>query len=240
MPATSYPPVYPQQAYAPPPPQRSGGGCGCWLKGCFALFVVFLLLGGIGTVTVYYAAKKIRDQLTTDHPVTVRTYPATDAEWAALEPRLRAFSRALNNQQRAALELSADDLNVLVAKSPDFAWLRGKVFFTIDGDILGMETSLPLGDVPTVGRFLQGRYFNGKASGELTIHRGDIRVVPHTLEANGQRVGPDAMKGYAGRINSELEESIRRNPKQQEELQKIETLDVSDGKVRIVSRGKEP
>jgi hypothetical protein len=241
QPSSNYPPSsgwpYPNAPASAPPPRKSGGGCGCFGSGCLIVLGVLLLLGLVLGVGGFFVAKKFRENLTADHAVPVPIFPATDAQYSAVAARLRAFSNALNAHQAAALELSADDLNTLVAKDPDYADLRGKVFFTIEQALLGVQASAPLGDMPIVGTLFRGRYFNGKASGEITVSQGTLRFVPHTLEANGKRLGPDAMKGLTTRFDESLQREIRRRPDAVNALRRIDTLDVSDGKVRMVSRG---
>ena len=242
QPSSNYPAPpglpYPNAPTGAPPPQKSGGGCGCFGTGCLIALGVLLLLGLVVGIGGFFVAKQFRENLTADHPVPVPVFPATEAQYSAVTSRLRAFSDAIKAHQGAALELSADDLNTLVAKDPDYADLRGKLFFTIEQDLLGVQASAPLGDMPIVGTLFRGRYFNGKASGEITVSQGTLRFVPHTLEANGKRLGPDAMKGLTTRFDDSLQREIRRRPDAVKALSRIDTLDVGDGKVRLVSRGR--
>ncbi len=242
QPPSNYPPPL---SPAPPtystmqvPPQRSKG-CGCFGTGCLIFLGVLLLLGIIVGIGGYFVAKQFRENLTADHPVDVPVSQATDAQYAEVSARIRRFQKEFEAGQRAALELTANDLNTMVAKDPDLRGLRGKLFFTIERNLLGLEGSFPLGDMPVVGTLFRGRYFNGKASGELTIYRAALKFTAHTLEANGKRVGPDAMKGLTARFNETFQDEIRRRRAAAEVIDGIETLDIDDGKIRIVSRSRE-
>ena len=221
-------------------PPRKSRGCGCFGSGCLIVLGIALLLGIVFGIGGYFVAVKFRDNLTSDQPAPVRIFPATDEQYAEVSARVRAFQKEFDAGQRAALELTADDLNVMVARDPDLLGLRGKLYFTIERNLLGLDGSFPLGDMPIVGSLFKGRYFNGRAAGELTIYRNALRFTPHTLEANGQRVGPDAMKGLAVRFNETLQEEIRRRQAAAEVIDGIETLDIDDGKIRIVSRVRDP
>lgn len=242
QPPSNYPPgspypYSPAPGYAPPPPAKRRGGCGCFGTGCLIVVLLLVLLGLVIGVGGYFLANKLRDDYTADHPEPVRIYPATDAQYAEVSARMKTFGEALRNKQRAALELTADDLNTLIAKDPDLAWLKGRAFCAIDKDLLNLAMSFPLEQIPGVGGYLRGRWFNGRASGELTLFRGEFRFIPHLLEANGKRLGPDFMKGFTTRFNESFNEELRKkNPEAVEVLRQIETFDVGDGKIRIVTR----
>ncbi len=198
--------------------------------------LLFVLLGVVIGVGGYFMANKLRDDWTADHAEPVRIYPATDAQYAEVSGRMKAFGQALRNRQRAALELTAEDLNTLIAKDPDLSALKGRVYCTIDKDIIGVDVSYPLDEFPGFGRYLRGRWFNGRARGEVTLFRGNVTVTPHLLEARGKRLGPDFMKGFSRRFNESFNEKLQEKPETIETLRQIETFDVGDGKIRIVSR----
>lgn len=90
--------------------------------------------------------------------------PQTQPSEAAvpIEPvraRWRAFEKAAKHDQQAHIELTADDINSLIASDPK---LRGKAFVTIANNSARVKVSVPLDDV----FMMKGRYLNGEASVE--------------------------------------------------------------------------
>ena len=85
--------------------------------------------------------------------VRINKFNGCRERWQEFEQKARAG-------QSAEIELSADDINALIATSED---VRGKVFTSIDGNQLRLQASLPIGGF--LGR--PGYYFNGDVIIEL-------------------------------------------------------------------------
>ena len=158
------------------PPPRRKGGMGCLGKGCLILscFIVFLIIAGaIGlyfgmrthsaVLHSFYWAKKMH--VLAQEPSPVPQFETTDENISAAKLKWEDFEHS--RDQPARIELTADDLNNLIANNRH---ARGKAFVAIEGNRLRIQTSVPLGEY--VGR---GRYYLN----------GDIVVVsdgPQSLE----------------------------------------------------------
>jgi hypothetical protein len=165
----------------PPPPRPRGMGClgkGCLILSCFILFL--LVAGAIG---IYWGLKHhsgivrgvvwaSKNHLLADQPAPVPEFHTTEDEIAAAEQKWKAFERAADRNEPAHIELSATDLNNLIAANPR---ARGKAFVSIEGNRARMQASLPVGEY--LGS--SGYYLNG----EITLESDG----PHSLDGPNLR-----------------------------------------------------
>ena len=134
----------------PPPPYRRG--MGCFGKGCLILccFIFFLLLAG--AVGVYVGMKHYsalghsflwarKTHVLAEEPSPVPQFDTTDENISAAKQKWEDFENT--RDQPAHIELTADDLNNLIAKNRH---ARGKAFVAIEGNRLRIQTSVPLGE----------------------------------------------------------------------------------------------
>lgn len=144
-------------AGAPAVPRRRG-----WIFwGTLVFLLVLLALLGAMAYWVYRLYG-----YTSPEPRPVPVYAAKPGEAEAVEARVEAFRLRPEGggpgSGAARLELSADDLNALVAGSRDGARYAGKVFFRAEGDALYADVSLPLSGLRPLGLDLfSGRYLVG-------------------------------------------------------------------------------
>src|SRR6266487_994312 len=145
------------------PPAREKRGMGCVGKGCLILacFIVFLIIAG--ATGLYFGmrthsavlhsvvwAKKAH--VLSQEPSPVPQFETTDENMSAARQKWKDFENTRN--QPAHIELSADDLNNLIARNRH---ARGKAFVTIEGNRLRIQISVPLGEYTRRGRY----YLNG-------------------------------------------------------------------------------
>src|SRR5437588_999944 len=138
----------------PPPPQR---GLGCFAKGCFILVVFFILLGLAFVGGTYFAAKYLRTEYFSSHHEHLPANRPTVEEQEAVRARWNAFEKAARAHEAARIELSADDLNALIASDPK---LRGDAYVTVEDSTGHLKVSMPIGR----NWWLSGRYINASAS----------------------------------------------------------------------------
>lgn len=225
------PPVYPPQ----PPARR--GGLGCAAIGCIVLFVVGLLGAGLVGGFAYWGFNQVRG-LADDHPEPVPIMEATDAQAAELAARLKAFAGAMERKTRATLTLSADDLNLLVARDPRYRAARGRAFFAIRQDALHSRVSIPLDGIPG----FKGRWFNGAAGLDVRFVDGELTLKPVSLEYRGKQVSQATLRAFSTpeitqQLNDSLREQMRKDPKFEQTARQIESIDIKDNKLVIVTDG---
>lgn len=221
-----------------PPARRAG--MGCVAKGCLTLAVVAILLIAVTGYLSYRGVQMVRGYLS-DHPANVRVYPATDEQYQAVQQKLAPFVTGLENNQRASVELTADDLNTLVARDPNFADLRGRAAFSLARERLVADLSVPL-NVGRTGERSQ-IYFNGRFETGLLVDDGVVSLQPRAISVNGASVPrwlmdllqkPEAMKGFDQAFN----DNVNQEPKVRDVLRHLRTLRIEGDRLVLTSTGE--
>ena len=136
---------------------------GCLGKGCLILscFIIFLIIAC--AIGLYFGLRThsavlrsfvwaTKTHVLSQQPSPVPQFETTDENIQTAERKWQDFENT--RDQPAHIELTADDLNNLIARNRD---TRGKAFVAIEGNRLRMQTSLPLGQYVGRGRY----YLNG-------------------------------------------------------------------------------
>ncbi len=145
-----------------PPPRR---GLGCFARGCLILCIFAIVLAFACFAGMYWGLHRHsailyglywlnKAHAIADAPASVPQFTPSDAQIQSVHERCEDFEQKARAGQPAELELTADDLNTLIATNPD---ARGKIFASIDGNGLRFQASVPLEGF--IGR--PGYYFNG-------------------------------------------------------------------------------
>src|SRR5438105_3786322 len=99
----------------PPPPQK---GMGCFAKGCLILFAFFILLGlafiGGTSLAVRYLKGEYFPPVNMQLPVEA----ATEHEEQVAHNAWRSFEIHARAHEPARIELTADEVNALIASEP--------------------------------------------------------------------------------------------------------------------------
>lgn len=132
---------------------------------------------------VYWLAKT---QAIGRTPVPVPEFTASDAQIQSVHERCQDFEQKARAGQSAELELTADDVNTLIATNQD---VRGKAFVSIEGDRLRCQASVPLGERSG----WSGYYFNGdiaiEPKGAQSLEDPKVKG----FSVNGQAVPADLL-----------------------------------------------
>src|ERR1700757_1191709 len=147
----------------PPPPRRQG--LGCFARGCLILLVFGIVLAIACFAGMYWGFQQhsaivhgiywlAKTHSIAEAPAPVPEFTGSDTQIQSVRERWQDFEQKTRAGQAAEIELTADDINALIAANRD---ARGKVFVAIDRNQLRVQASIPLGEV--LGR--PGYYFNG-------------------------------------------------------------------------------
>lgn len=184
----------------PQPPVVRREGLGCFGKGCLILCLLFLFFLIAGAVGIYWGMKRhpevvqgafwaSRTHILSDKPAEVPHFETTDEDIASAKQKWKAFDQATKREEPAQIELTADDLNNLIASNERS---RGKAFVTIEGNQLHAKTSLPLGNYLN-GTGLSGYYLNGEitvdSNGADSIAKSGLAAVT----VNGKALPPNVL-----------------------------------------------
>jgi hypothetical protein len=156
-------------------------------------------------------------------PVPIPQFTASDAQIQSVHERCEDFEQKTRAGQPAELELTADEINTLIATNQD---VRGKVFVSIDGDRLRFQASVPLGEF--IGR--SSYYFNGDITVEPQGAESLEKPQLTGISVNGQTVPTDLLnwKYRSKRLRDYLAEY--RNDSG------VNTIAIRDGKLVLRSR----
>jgi hypothetical protein len=197
---------------------------GCFGKGCLILFafLVFLMVAFAGGT--YFAVRFLRASYLSTTAAHLPPTAATEDEQAAARTKWDTFEHAARAHTASRIELSADELNALIAAEPD---LRGKGYVTINGDTARLQISVPLDHV----KLLRGRYMNAEATVQSAEEGDPLHARVTSILLNGQPVGEDTLNwrgpwGYRRIIEHWVEED------------NLKTFQITDGKVILESRGE--
>lgn len=210
-----------------PPPQRHG--VGCFAKGCLILVVFFILLALSFVAGTYYAARFLRTEYFSSEHERLPISKATVEEEQAVRARWDAFEKAARHHEPARIELTADDLNALIASEPK---LRGDAFVTIENNTAHLKVSIPIGR----SFWLRGRYINAQCTVQSapTGKPEDARIT--NIVVNGRSVGEEflswqyeawSFKRYVDKWTGETN---------------LKTFEISDGKLILETNatGEDP
>ena len=218
----------------PPPPQRKGMGCfarGCLILLVFALVLILACCAGLywgyrdHSAVVRGAYFLAKTHAITNSPRPVPQYNAPAQEIQAVQGRWQDFEHAVRERQPAEIELTADDINGLIAANRH---ARGKAFVSIQGNRLFLQTSVPLNKY-----FGQSGYY---LSGDITIQSDAAASLAkprlENVAVNSQAVPHDLLDWkYRSR-------PLRDYLAEYSPIPDVGTIQIRDGKVILRSRGE--
>jgi hypothetical protein len=215
---------------APPPRQ----GLGCFARGCLTLLIFAIVLAIAGFAGMYWGLHRhsalfygsywlAKTRSIAEAPTPVPELNASDQQIERVRERWQDFEQKARAGQAAEIELSADDINALIATTEG---VRGKVFALIDGDQLRLQVSVPIGGL--LGR--PGYYFNGEVVIELEGAQSPDSPRFSRLTINGEQAPTDFLDWkYRSR-------QLREYVTEQRNAYDIGTIEIRDGKVILRSR----
>jgi hypothetical protein len=213
------------------PPRK---GLGCFARGCLILLVFAIVLAIACFVGMYWGLHRhsalfygsywlAKTRSIAEAPTPVSEFSASDQQIQSVLERWQDFEQKTRAGQAAEIELSADDINGLIATTAD---VRGKVFAAIDGNQLRLQASVPIGGF--LGR--PGYYFNGDVVIELNGVQSLDNPQFNRITINGEQVPTDFLNWkYRSR-------ELRDYMAERANAYEIGTIEIRDGKVILRSR----
>lgn len=204
------------------PPPRRDTGAGCFAKGCAILSLFCLLLAAAFVVGSIYAVRHLRTNFFATESVSLPPNNSTPEEQQTSLAKWKIFERSARAHAPARIELTADELNAIIAADPR---LRGKGFVGIEGKQGHLQVSFPI-----ESRWLRGRYLNAECTIEApsTGNPDDLRIIDATI--NGRPV-PDEFLRFRGPF------TIRRYLEEWDQENDLKSFEIEDGKVILETKG---
>jgi hypothetical protein len=213
------------------PPRRKG--LGCFARGCLILLVFAIVLAMACFAGVYWGLQRhsaivhgiywlAKTHSLAEAPVSLPEFSASDNQTQSVRERWQDFEQKTRAVQPAEIELTADDINTLIATTRE---ARGKVFASIEGNQLRLQTSVPVGEF--VGR--PGYYFNGDITVEFKGAESLESPQLNRIIVNGEQVPSDLLtwKYRSRRLQDYLADYRNSHG--------IGTIEVRDGKLILRS-----
>jgi hypothetical protein len=206
----------------PPPPQKR---MGCFGKGCLILIGFIILLGVAFAAGTYFAVQYLRGEYFPAHQIALPASVATAEQQEAVRARWDAFETAARARQQARIELTADDLNALIASEPQ---LRGKADVSIEEGLAHLRVSIPLEAV----RWLRGHYINAECSVRSAPDGNPAEAHVTSIFVNGRPMG-DELLGWQYHSWS-----LRHYMSDWANERNVDRFEITDGKVILETKGE--
>ena len=214
------------------PPRRKG--LGCFARGCLILLVFAIVLAIACFAGMYWGLHRhsalfygsywlAKTHSIAQAPTPVPEFSSSDQQIQRVRERWQDFAQKTRAGQSAEIELSAEDINALIATSED---MRGKVFALVEGNQLRFQASVPIGGF--LGR--PGYYFNGDVTIELNGAQSFDNPQFSRITVNGEQVPTDFLnwKYRSRRLSEYLAD--------QRNAFEVGAIEIRDGKVILRSR----
>ncbi|MCB1205905.1 MAG: hypothetical protein KDN18_16700 [Verrucomicrobiae bacterium] len=229
-----------QAAPSPPPGKKSGcgwigGGCGL---GCLLALGVMIALVIFAVVGTKNFLGKLMDEYTATEAIPVEAPVATPEQIAAAMAKYDGFQKGMEpGGTPVPLELTGEELNLLLFNHPSFSALAGKASVAIDGDQLTSRVSLDFADLPIPEGFfgdkLKGKFFNGDLALKMGMAAGRPSLYLENLSVNGNPV-PEAF--ISGMRAQNLLENAHKDPQFMKLFDRIEDIRIKDGQLLVVPK----
>jgi len=214
-----------------PPRRRS---LGCFARGCLIVLVFAIVLGIACFAGMFWGFQRhsaivhglywlAKTHSIAQAPVALPEFSASDTQIQNVRERWQDFEQKTRAGQPAEIELTADDINTLIATNPD---VRGKVFVVIDGNQLRLQASVPFGEL--IGR--RGYYFNGDITVEFKGAESLENPQLNRIIVNGEQV-PSGLLNWKYRSRR-----LREYVADYRNEFNIGTIEARDGKLILRSR----
>ena len=213
------------------PPRK---GLGCVGRGCLTFSVFFIVLALAGVAGTYWGLHRhsalfygsywlAKTRSIAEAPATLPEFNVSEQQIERVRERWQEFEQKTRAAQPAEIQLSADDINALLATNEN---ARGKIFVSMEGNQVRLQMSLPIGE------FLRrpGYFFNGEVIIVLEGAQSPDSPRFSRLTVNGEHVPTDFLDWtYRSR-------HLREYITEQQNAYDLGTIEIRDGKVVLRSR----
>ncbi len=228
----------PQPAYQPPP-RKSGCSCtglGCGFGCLLAVVLCVAAVIGLGIAGKKWVESKV-DQYTSYESVPVEAPQATPEQIATAVSKIEAFRNGMEGGTPVPLDLTGEELNLVLWNHPEFSQLAGKAEVGIEDDRLRAKISVPIDELPlpegAIADMLKGKYFNGEIGVRMGMVSGQPALYLDSLSVNGTPVPEMFMSGL--RSQNLLEEALK-NPEASASFDRIEDIRVEGGRLVVIPK----
>ena len=159
---------------------KNQSGCRSCLIWVSCIFVGLALVVGVAAYLGYRKAVKFMDKYAQKQPLELPALRYSSADMQALQKRIDLFmANSSSGTTNARLELSADDINALVANT----WFSNRVYFSLESNVISGRFSVPFEELGMP--LFSGRYLNGEGTLDAGCQGGALVVTLQNASVNG-------------------------------------------------------
>jgi hypothetical protein len=209
------------------PQKKSGRGC-LFYAGIVAvvIFAAVLLAAYMG----YRYFRNLLTQYTDPAPITLPVVQMSAEDAQRARDRIQNFLRAVDEgKANEPLTITADEMNAVIQTDPKLD-LKGHFYVSLEQNRVNAQVSVP---AEWLLRGLRGRYFNGSGTFAVSLRDGTLRVEPEALTAKGKPVPGNFMRNIRGQ---NMAQKYQADPKTRQTLEKLESIEIDDGKLTITPK----
>jgi len=169
--------------------------------GCFGTFLVLIVIGLAIVFGGKYALDYAMEEFADENPTAFSESALGPEESAIVKKKFDSFftgeggdlSLTMEEGGDLSLTMDSDELNHLVANQPEFSDIKDKVRFTIEGNQMKTQLSLPMDDFkkmyPDIPQgMLQGKYINADAVIEFRSSGKSVGAYVKSMTIKNKRV----------------------------------------------------
>jgi hypothetical protein len=202
-------------------------GCGCLILVLLAILLVGLVVGGS-----YLGYQKVVG-LTSTTTSAIPTFNGGDDLYNAAQQKVAAFNHDVENHQAATIQLSADEINTLIARDPDMIRQQAHVFVTMTNDEAQVQGSLPT-DTFAQG-IIKGRFLNFNTTFALGFNSEtkNINLDLHQLQIGDQTTPQNLLPTMQTEFGPLINALLQKNPVAKNLLDQTKTIQIKNGQLVI-------
>lgn len=201
------------------------------------MFVVGLIALGLVFAGTWWLLQGVVDRYTAPGPVSVEVPTPSDDVVRSANDKLSRIQNAARIGEGETVQFTAEELNAIIARHPDFADWRGKMRVAMEGDIMTVEMSVPLREIDLPG--IRERWLNGTAVFGLIYHEGSFNFSPRSLVANGRELPLNFLEGvdesFDQGFNERFERARNSDQRVNDFWDNVKTLAVIDGTLVVTT-----
>lgn len=207
-------------------------GMGCFGCGCLILVVLVILFLALAGGITYWTYHRV-SALTSPTPSTVQTFDGGDNVYHGATQKLSDFDQALQKHQPALLQLSAEEINTLIARDPNIKANNLHIFVTMTDDKAGVQLSLPTNALPV--SVFKGRYINGDISFGLNFDPASktLGFIFHDARLGNQAVPKDLLPTLQDELGPALNQMMQNDPECKKILDQGKMIEIKGGLLTI-------
>ncbi len=205
-------------------------GCGCVVL-ALVLILVIALVGG-GCYLAYINVLKI----TSTSPAAIPSFDGGDDMYNKAQEKVKGFDHDAQNHLAATIRLSADELNTLIARNPDFTNNKILLYVSLNNDQARLQSSVPTA-VLTDG-LIKGRYLDSDVSFTVSFNP-DTRNL--SLDLKSLQLGPlvappDDLPAIQAETDPALNQLLKKDLDYKAILDQATSIEVKDGQLVIETK----